>query len=771
MSVARSGSEPIDVFVSYAKEDRGRIEPLVDILRRNRLVVWWAEELRNGRRWRAEIEDKLEAARKVLVVWTQHSTRRESFVREEAQFAAECDKLMQIVLDKPEKKPLLPLGFREFQYEDLSDWTPQAARDLRLERLIIDLSPPKEEAARPAPTVDSRWPTSGVHQRRLAMHKPAASIDDLADAVALAASGQDTRALEAATMALKSALAMAEQGLDTDEAEELLETLRNQRRHEQVIEIAETLLGRSEASAKAQRLYAQSLIDTGRVNLAIGLLRTTRDRISTKDKEFPEVMGLLGRSYKQLYVNDRRRPPKEAAQKALRTSIGYYAEALSSTNPAERPWHRINLIAMQALADREGVEARRYVEPKYDAQAMIKALDANSADPWQHASLGEASVAAGDFHNAARHYGRFLAHPETSPFHINSALRQLKEIWQLKPGNNEAGQLLMGLEAQLAARSGGALVIEGSGLSTRRYAVASGELPVFNRLLQEASGEGAAEGDPIPETIVGDHKARPREWFQEMLKRTAAVARIKLVGGGTIGTGFLIRGSALSSGLGDEPFILTNAHVVSGGSAREGLQSVGMSDDDIAPASPADIRVAFEESPRNQPEGGFQCSIVWESPVALLDAALLRLEDVPAGVEPCPIAGELPDLTVKGFKNARRNSRVFVIGHPLGGDLSISMEDCDLLSIGPKERLGDRNRHIQFLHYRTPTERGNSGSPVFGEVGWKVVALHHFGSVTRTGTIATLDGKTQERANEGISILSIKAALEQAFPGRAAATA
>ena len=55
-------------------------------------------------------------------------------------------------------------------------------------------------------------------------------------------------------------------------------------------------------------------------------------------------------------------------------------------------------------------------------------------------------------------------------------------------------------------------------------------------------------------------------------------------------------------------------------------------------------------------------------------------------------------------------SRLYVIGHPGGRDLELSLHDNHLL--GCNDRL---------LHYRTPTEAGSSGSPVFEADGWRVV--------------------------------------------------
>ena len=71
---------------------------------------------------------------------------------------------------------------------------------------------------------------------------------------------------------------------------------------------------------------------------------------------------------------------------------------------------------------------------------------------------------------------------------------------------------------------------------------------------------------------------------------------------------------------------------------------------------------------------------------------------------------------------------VTVLGHPGGGTLSFSIADNELLDY---EDTGFK------LHYRTPTEGGSSGSPVFNQE-WRLIGLHHAGGdamcpVERTG--------------------------------------
>lgn len=78
-----------------------------------------------------------------------------------------------------------------------------------------------------------------------------------------------------------------------------------------------------------------------------------------------------------------------------------------------------------------------------------------------------------------------------------------------------------------------------------------------------------------------------------------------------------------------------------------------------------------------------------------------------------------------------QNEPVNVIGHPMGRLKEIALRDNALV-----QRLDD------FLHYRTDTEPGNSGSPVFNDQ-WEVVALHHMGvpNTDTQGRILRKDGQ------------------------------
>ncbi|MDQ1051837.1 serine protease [Streptomyces sp. V4I2] len=81
------------------------------------------------------------------------------------------------------------------------------------------------------------------------------------------------------------------------------------------------------------------------------------------------------------------------------------------------------------------------------------------------------------------------------------------------------------------------------------------------------------------------------------------------------------------------------------------------------------------------------------------------------------------------------NDPVNVIGHPMGRLKEIAVRDNAVV-----QRLED------FLHYRTDTQPGNSGSPVYNDQ-WEVVALHHQGvpNTDSRGRVLRKDGQPWRR--------------------------
>jgi len=103
-----------DIFVSYAAEDRERIRPLVELLEKEAWSVWWDREIHAGPRFDQIIEEAIERASCVVVVWSQYSVQSD-WVRTEASEGLERGILVPLRIDNV--RP--PLVFRRSQTADL----------------------------------------------------------------------------------------------------------------------------------------------------------------------------------------------------------------------------------------------------------------------------------------------------------------------------------------------------------------------------------------------------------------------------------------------------------------------------------------------------------------------------------------------------------------------------------------------------------------------------------------------------------------------------
>jgi hypothetical protein len=113
-----------NVFLSYKQgEDRQLAQTMEAALIRAGLSVWWDDHAGPQERWHEILERELEAAKHVLVLWTEHS-RASDFVRDEATRAkdAKPSKLIQVRFD--DLKP--PIGFGSWPCLDLDRDNPES---------------------------------------------------------------------------------------------------------------------------------------------------------------------------------------------------------------------------------------------------------------------------------------------------------------------------------------------------------------------------------------------------------------------------------------------------------------------------------------------------------------------------------------------------------------------------------------------------------------------------------------------------------------------
>lgn len=113
-----------DLFISYAREDRDAAERLAALFEERLLEVWWDAALVPQDRFRHVIDQEIDAASAVIVLWSD-AARSSEWVPDEADRAREAGKLIQASLDG--RRP--PTGFGTRHYVSLSKWqgNPDAA--------------------------------------------------------------------------------------------------------------------------------------------------------------------------------------------------------------------------------------------------------------------------------------------------------------------------------------------------------------------------------------------------------------------------------------------------------------------------------------------------------------------------------------------------------------------------------------------------------------------------------------------------------------------
>jgi TIR domain len=106
-----------DIFISYKKEDAGRVIRMVEALRAEGFDVWWDHGIQAGSEWDRSIHKELYAAKVVIAIWSKASVAA-PWVKEEATVGKNRGVLLPARIDEVDP----PLGFMMIQAADLIDW-------------------------------------------------------------------------------------------------------------------------------------------------------------------------------------------------------------------------------------------------------------------------------------------------------------------------------------------------------------------------------------------------------------------------------------------------------------------------------------------------------------------------------------------------------------------------------------------------------------------------------------------------------------------------
>ncbi len=106
-----------DVFISYARSTAGQAHAVAEALRALGYDVWRDDQLPAHRAYTDVIEERLQSAKAVVVIWSAEAVKSH-WVRSEADRARSDDKLVQLLVDGSR----LPMPFDQIQCADLRGW-------------------------------------------------------------------------------------------------------------------------------------------------------------------------------------------------------------------------------------------------------------------------------------------------------------------------------------------------------------------------------------------------------------------------------------------------------------------------------------------------------------------------------------------------------------------------------------------------------------------------------------------------------------------------
>jgi len=216
-----------------------------------------------------------------------------------------------------------------------------------------------------------------------------------------------------------------------DPANADLTVLRKDRQFKLMQLYAETVLASGNSDAKVRRQYAQSLIEQKAFDRALDVLASITKDGASPYSEVVEAHGLIGRTYKQRYIDD---PEAPGSHEMLRRAIEAYESVYEKDSTLL--WHGVNAASCILRAHRDGVEGADPEQARQIAGRVLEHIerlerDGKPVDVWDYASRVEALLALDRYEDAETAVDAYIHHPGMHAFEVSSTYRQFDQLLQL----------------------------------------------------------------------------------------------------------------------------------------------------------------------------------------------------------------------------------------------------------------------------------------------------------------------------------------------------
>lgn len=161
-----------DVFLSYARANLPTAKRVAGALQSAGFFVWFDENLPAHRAYSEVIEEQLDTALAVLVLWSKDAARSQ-WVRSEANRARESARLVQVRIDDAR----LPMPFDQIQCADLRKWSGDASAPAWQSVLTsVSALAADGSSAMDRPIAQLRVPPEPVQRRQLLLGGAAVAV-------------------------------------------------------------------------------------------------------------------------------------------------------------------------------------------------------------------------------------------------------------------------------------------------------------------------------------------------------------------------------------------------------------------------------------------------------------------------------------------------------------------------------------------------------------------------------------------------------------------